>query len=321
MIQLTTLSLLIIILLLLLIIFIVYFIIYKKRINKSLEQNESMAHVPMASAESIGNILVKIGIVIYAISIIMNISSVASDVQQTRDELKAEIAKLNGEIRELESQFEQQNAILNSFEYSLGEINSVDNTVETTIRCVPKTVSEDTVVKVIFGDETITLEAEEGGIFTATKPLPLFVDIGYEITVAVTTEGVMNTQIIDRPYEPLYSECLPWLTYVINPELEFENGKVRISGECGIGGWEEMTDIQLFFVMDGAVVKTVELPEQGMELNEVYEMDANSYFELVAEGMDPYGYKHRSILFAAGEFPEYDSDYIITDKSGNVVFR
>ena len=51
------------------IIFAVYSSIYKKKINKKLEQNESTAHVSMMPTESIGKIILIVGGVLFAISV------------------------------------------------------------------------------------------------------------------------------------------------------------------------------------------------------------------------------------------------------------
>ena len=315
---------LIALLILLFIVFLVYFNIYKKRINKSIEHNESTAHISMISTESVGKIVVIIGAVYFAISTMNQLSDIASDIQQTKNELKSEIFDLNGKIYELQEQLGQQNSIFSSFEYSLGEINSENNTVETTLRCVPKVISEDTTVTVNLGNETVTLEAREGGVFTATKPLPLFADISGKVTVAVTTGGITNTQIIsDLFYDALCNECLPLLGDGYMLMHEFADGKISINGEYdGLGKGEGITDVKLLFIIDDSVVKTLDIDENGTTVNETLKMNSNSLFELVAEGKDSYGYIHRKVLWGASENTEYmymDMDKIM-DKDGNVLF-
>lgn len=324
MIMISPMIILIVLLILLCIVFLVYFNIYKKRINKSLEHNESTAHISMISTESVGKIVVIIGAVYFAISTMNQLSDIAYDVDQTRNELKTEINRLNWQLEELEEQLEQQNSILSSFEYTLGEINSANNTVETTLKCVPKVVSEDTTVTVLLGGENITLEEKAGGVYTATKQLPLFDDMSGEVTVAVTTSGITNTQIVpDLFYDALCAECFPWLDdgYMLMHELEA--GKLSINGEYqGLGKGEGITDIKLFFIIDGTVVKTIDVAEKGINVDETFELDDDRLFELVAEGKDAYGYTHRKILFGVSRDTEYlhmDTD-VIMDKDGNVLY-
>lgn len=176
----SVLGIVIILSIILVIIFGAYYIIYKKKINKSLQLNESTAHISMTPAESVGKILVIIGAVLVAISIISQLSGIASDVQQTYCQLRTEIQNLRCEVSDLQDQIEKQNSPLNSFEYSFGKVSSNDNTVETTFRCVPKSISEDTVITITLGEQVITLEAAGNGVFTATKQLPLFAEIGTE---------------------------------------------------------------------------------------------------------------------------------------------
>ena len=68
---------LIVLLIVLSIAFLVYFNIYKKRINRSLEQNESTAHISMISTETVGRAVVIIGVVYFAISTMNQLSDIA----------------------------------------------------------------------------------------------------------------------------------------------------------------------------------------------------------------------------------------------------
>ena len=310
-------------------IFLVYFIIYKKRINKRLEQDESTAHVSMISSGSVAKFLVIVVAVLFAISISKQISEVASDVQQTYLELENKIQSLSWQINELENELEQQDYPLTSFEYSFGEVNNKDNTVETVFRCVPKTFSEDTVVKIVIGEQTIILEASEDGIFTATKQFPLFAGISSEATVAVTTGGITNThELYDAPYQAPFEFALPQIS---GYEFEFgkeawKNGKVTLSGSFIPVKGDGMTDIKLFFIVDGNVVKTMDSEEQMIDIHETFGLSKNSILELIAEGTDQYGYTHKKELYAfmASEDTvhmnanNYDT---ITDKNGSVLIE
>lgn len=314
---------LIVLLIILLIAFLVYFNIYTKRINRSLEQNESAAHVSMISTGSVGKVVVIIGAVYFAISTMDQLSTIDSDVQQMKNELNAKISDLYWQISDLQEQLEQQNSILNSIEYSLGEVDSENHTVEVTIKCVPKMVSEDTTVVLVVGNESITLEANAGGIFSATKHLPLFVDMSGEVTVAVTTGGITNTEIVSGLfYHELFKECLPSVASIELSESEYSKGKIIIKGEClNSGKGEGMTEVKLLFMIDGVIVKTMDVAA-GTIVNETFEIDSDSLFELVAEGKDAYGYTHRNILWGASVDSEYmylDGETIL-DKDGKVLF-
>ncbi|MCI5577955.1 MAG: hypothetical protein MR364_00440 [Oscillospiraceae bacterium] len=322
----SVLGIVIILSIILVIIFGVYYIIYKKKINKSLQLNESTAHISMTPAESVGKILVIIGAVLVAISIISQLSGIASDVQQTYCQLRTEIQNLRCEVSDLQDQIEKQNSPLNSFEYSFGKVNSNDNTVETTFRCVPKSIPEDTVITITLGEQVITLEAAGNGVFTATKQLPLFAEIGTEATVAITAGGITNTSIInDAPCDSLCTQCLPRLgDYLESLTDEWENGKLTFSGTYTPEKGDGMSDIKLFFVIDDSVVKTLDNEGQVININETFELSNNSIIKLVAEGTDQYGYTHKKVLYAfsaniTADYGYLDSDTII-DKDGNVLY-
>ena len=267
-----------------------------------------------------------IGAVLVAISIISQLSGIASDVQQTYCQLRTEIQNLRCEVSDLQDQIEKQNSPLNSFEYSFGKVNSNDNTVETTFRCVPKSISEDTVITITLGEQVITLEAAGNGVFTATKQLPLFAEIGTEATVAITAGGITNTSIInDAPCDSLCTQCLPRLgDYLESLTEEWENGKLTFSGTYTPEKGDGMSDIKLFFVIDDSVVKTLDNEGQVININETFELSNNSIIKLVAEGTDQYGYTHKKVLYAfsaniTADYGYLDSDTII-DKDGNVLY-
>ena len=191
---------------------------------------------------------------------------------------------------------------------------------------MPKSIFEDTVVTITLGEEVITLEAAGGGVFTATKQLPLFADMGLEATVAITAGGITNTRIIyESPRDALCRWCLPQLgEYLESLTDEWENGKLTFSGTYIPGKTDEMTDIKLFFVIDDSVVKTLENEGQVININETFQLSNNSIIKLVAESTDQYGYTHKRVLYSFS--PDITADYgyldsdTITDKDGNVLF-
>lgn len=261
--KISVLGIVIILSIILAIIFGVYFIIYKKKINKSLRLNESTAHISMLPAGSVGKLLVIIGAVLVAISILLQLSTIASDVRQTYFQLQTEIQNLSRQVNNLVEQLEQQNSPLTSFEYSFGKVNANDNTVETTLKCVPKSFSEDTVVTVFLGREAITLDKTDGSVFTATKQLPMFANMGAETTVAITSGGITGTYTIDDgPCDALCTQCLPQLGYAESLNSEQRNGKLTVSGNYTPGKGDGMTDIKLFCVIDGTIVKAAEAIDQ-----------------------------------------------------------
>ncbi|MBR6646383.1 MAG: hypothetical protein IKL09_02570 [Clostridia bacterium] len=70
-----------------LIIYKVYSNIYRKKINKKLEANESMAHVSMLPSESIGKVLVIIGLSIFTFSTISMLSDISSELHNNQNNI------------------------------------------------------------------------------------------------------------------------------------------------------------------------------------------------------------------------------------------
>lgn len=70
-------------------------------------------------------------------------------------------------------------------------------------------------------------------------------------------------------------------------------------------------------------MKTIDVEGETIDINESFQMNSDSVFELVAEGEDIYGYTHRSGIFTACETAYtgfVHAEETIMDKNGNVLF-
>ena len=317
------------------IIFAVYSSIYKKKINKKLEQNESTAHVSMLPTESIGKIILIVGGVIFAISVMSMLSTISANVQNTQNNLNNTISSLQCEIRELKDMVEEQNSEFIMFECEIGEIDNANHTVNTMFRCIPKKSGEDTKIRITVGKDTITLEKNADGIFTGEKPLPMFDNSYSEVCASIETNGVTSSMwIMENDYYFLSDVCLPQLENLRGLNYNFGKNSFSLSGTYYNGGisnysgaiitdkrMDELNDIKVTFSVNGEIVEEIEITDMFMDIDIDVKIPAKSgdTVKVEAVGTDKYGYTHKRLLLetdseGSQSWSEADSIY---DKNGN----
>ncbi len=318
-----------------LIVFVVYSSIYKKKINKKLEQNESTAHVSMMSTESIGKIILIVGGIIFAISVMSMLSTISANVQNTQNNLNNTITSLQCEISELKDMVEEQNSEFIMFECELGEIDNVNHTVNTMFRCIPKTSGEDTKIRITIGSNTITLEKNADGIFTGEKPLPMFDDGYSKVCASIETNGVTSSMwIMENDYYFLSNVCLPQLGNFNGLNFDFGKNGFSLNGtyyDSRISDYsgdiitdkrmDELKDIKVIFSVNNEIVREIEITDVFKDIDEKIPAKSGDTVIVEAVGTDSYGYTHKRLLLeteteGSQSWSEADNIY---DKDGNLL--
>lgn len=307
-----------------LIIYKVYSNIYKKTINKKLEENESMAHVSMLPSESIGKVLVIIGLSIFAFSILSMLSDISSELHNNQNNINHTINNLQYEITDLKNQLKEQNSVFSEFDYEYGKVDTTNHTVDITFRCIPKTTGADTSVSFIIRNESINLEKSADGRYTGTMKLSVF-DPNYEdILVSITTNGITTSHIVsDMLYYPLYQSFMPQLhgTMLIDNEKQ-KNNKYNITGTYLNNAKGDINNVKLIFCVNGKEVERIDISEYSTSIDKTFNSGKNDQFDIYAEGTDEYGYTHKQLVLSIydDEEPDYKlGNYTIYDQNGNIV--
>lgn len=283
--------------------YLVYSNVYQKKINKRLKRNESMTHISMVSAENVGKTLMLVGTIIIFILIMAKLSIIDSNIKTTNNNLISRINRLERQVEILLSEAEEGNSILNEFDLHFKGINTEDNTVETKITCIPKTVTENTSISVRIGEDTIALTRDDD-VYTAVKNLPLFDSSCGQISVIVKDGGVKSTEKVSDDYDAFYETCLTYLSgsFGVHKQkfdgeyfsIKFSYGTGSVSGHCGRSG---MSDNKLIFMIDNKVVETIDVSDGRVDTEKRYKADSDSSIKIIAEGVDEYGYRHRREIY------------------------
>lgn len=308
-----------------LVVYAVYSKMYKKKINEKLERNESTAHVSMLPVQTIGIILFIAGVIIFSVTMITmltNLTSISDDTNGLQQKMRAEISYLTEEIEMLNEKIDEQNSPFVYLAYSYGEVDSEKNTVDVTIDCVPKTAGEDTDITVTIGSTSVELTRSINGEFSGTKAFPLF-DRG-NVYAAVTTNGLTNTYEIESNGESMFHNCLPVLMGKFGGFHHTSgNGESTVTIDYSIHNMseEELTDMTLKTVLNGEVIEEAPFTiGKGVIRKEISAGDGD-VIELVASGVDKYGYKHEFSALQSVSGHEYIEKCTIYDRSGNIVYK
>ncbi len=292
-----------------LIIFAVYSLIYKSKINKKLQNNESTAHVSMVSTASLGKGILTIGFIIVSISVISMLSELSSDIYNVQNNLNNKINSLMYEISALKNQLQEQASEFTMFESQLGKVDNVNHTVEAIFRCIPKTSGNDTSISVTIGKNSVILEKASDGIYSGKTDLPLFEAIN-ETYVSITTNGTTTSSELYLDFYSIpHEDCLPHLWVDLEgEEFGFKNNKFYIKGiywsehqeimddenyiESKIG----IKDEKLIFKINGKIEKEISITKKFNELSEEFSVKSGDKVEIISQGTDCYGYIHQRVL-------------------------
>jgi len=277
---------------------IIYFICYKRRINRALEGQESGAHMPMASMETVVKVVVVIGALVMYSSLSSKITALQNDLTNTRNELTNEIMVLNYELDELEEQLKKEASMVSECTYEFGEIDTKEHQVEVRFSVVPKSYSEDTKLSLDFRGETIALTNNGGGTFTGSKTFPIF-EYVYEESVLHITEGdVTKTELLEEvPMGSLCYECMPMLD-VLSNSFRYEPGKgtVSVVGTVHVVSSGKKVsmfqDLKLYVMRGTTVVDEIAMKDGVASLDKEYKIKKGESLWFVVKGVDEYGYMH-----------------------------
>lgn len=307
-----------------LVVYAVYSLIYRKKINKKLEEHESTAHVSMASTESIGRIILIVGAIIFAISVMSMLSNISADVQNTQNNLNNTINSLRYEITDLKEQLEEQNSVFVDFIYEYGEVDTENHTVELKFECIPRTVGEDTSIVLTIGNESVELKRSSDGRYRGAAWVHIFDGDCSSVYASITTNGITTSHLIDEFYGAFFTDFMVYFDAEMHIwEEEYEKGKYTINAEYFNHAKGEINDVQLIFCINDKEVKRIDINERITEIDESFDVNApDESVAIYAEGTDRYGYIHRravSYLINENEYFDF-AEYVVMDKNRNILY-
>lgn len=287
----------------------VYYLCYKAAINRKLRGEESGAHVPMASMETVWKVVAVIAVFVMYSSLNSKIMNLQVELQDTTNRLYDEIRGLHYELNQMQQTAKEEASLISESSFTFGEVDPVEHTVEMTFRVVPKSYSEETELSLNYRGKTVVLTNSGSGVFTGSIRVPIFGNEygeGENGLFGFTEGGVTKTEAWEEvPKQMLYYECLPELRFLdYNLCLEKERDGVRLNGQLEIGMYdnrkgEGVTGAITMYVKKGNEVIDEIVSENGVfSLNRSYPVKKGEELSVYARGVDKYGYTHE--MFVTG---------------------
>lgn len=298
---LSTLLIMIAIIIIGIVVFLIYYSVYKRNINKALEGKTSAAHNPMIPVESIGKVIVIIGIIVFAINIMSQLSAISADISNTNNNLDNYINGLHNRINQLEEALEEMQIEaanpLSSLECEvLDKVDTQKHTVDVYISCTPKEYTKNTEISIKIGNNVIKLK-NTNGLFTGTGAISLFECLPDKAIVNITENGVTKTsEATGAPSYYLYYKVLPLISDV-SLETAMENTTFMYDGTIDASFMEDFSDVKVTYYINDNVTETQSVVSDNLSISGKQTLNQNESFKAVIEGKDKYGYIHKSVLF------------------------
>ena len=280
----------------------VYYICYKAAINRKLREEESGAHVPMASMESVWKVVAVIAVFVMYSSLNSKIMNLQQELQNTTNRLYDEIMELRYELDEMQEAAKKEASMISEVTYDFGEINAEEHTVEMIFSVVPKSYSVETEVSLNYRDKAMNLTNNGAGIFTGSTVLPIFEEYYENSLISVTEGGVTKTEASEAlPKDSLEYYCLP-MFHTMTSSTGFQKKKNSVIVDIELqmmskgDDLEQFHDMVLYVEKDGTVIDEIPLIDGTIDLERSYPAKEGECLDYYIRAVDIYGYIHEEYL-------------------------
>lgn len=310
----------------------VYYLCYKAAINRKLRGEESGAHVPMASMETVWKVVAVIAVFVMYSSLSSKITNLQNELNHVRNSLSNEIEGLQYELYRMQEEAKKEASMISETSFSFGDVNPAEHTVEMTFSVVPKSYSPETELTLNYRGEAIMLTNNGSGMFTGSTEVSIFGNEygeGENGLFCITEGGVTKTEAWEEvPKQMLYYECLPVIDiWDYNLCLEKEKDGVRLNGQLKTEMYDNMKGETVIGAITIYVKKGNEVIDEMVSENGVFSFD-QSYplkkgeeLSVYAKGTDEYGYIHEMFVtgWSSGE-ASADVGYEFSTLYGNQIY-
>lgn len=278
-----------------------YFICYRIMINRKLKQQESEAHVPMASTESVFKIVVIIGVLVMYSSLNSKLMDLRSELRDTKSALSDKIYALQYELKEMKEAAKKEASMVSGIYYDFGEVDAKEHTAEIKFFVSPKSYSEETEVSVVFRGEKIPLTNDKGGRFTGSTIVSIFEDVHEKCLINITEGGVTKTEVWENaPQGSLWFNCLPVLAVGGRGGSQMSTNSLRLEYEYEL--FPEYADsfrnLTLYVKKGGTIVDELDFVNGRVSIEQSYSVkkgEKGETIEFYIKGVDEYGYIHEKL--------------------------
>ncbi|MBQ9070267.1 MAG: hypothetical protein IJY23_02840 [Clostridia bacterium] len=269
--------------------------------------------------------------------------NMADDITSLENRVANYQAQINSLGYDIDSMYDnvdnllkKQASLLSSVEYTLGELDGTTHHVPLTLKVIPKTLTDDTVLSVRIGATTADF-TRDGDEFTVTVPVELFISEEQYPILSIKTGSETNTEKLENVcITNLHYDYLPNVYAHISPFYDYSNGKLKIDSDFQISIYSEssvsITKIELITEKNGEEIERKDvkslIKEDSYEgvFNKTYSAKDGDEFKIYVIAEDSLGYIHKTTVLHCiqednGVYSEgiVDKGDEIYDKNGNLL--
>ena len=251
---------------------------------------------------------------------------------------------INSIYNNVDEKLEEQASLITYFNYEYGELDSENLKVPVSVKIIPKTATASTKLTLDFGSRTVDMKKGENMEYTADFESDLFLgESGGMVNLIIRDGNTTQSEELEWYISSLHSNYLPELMagFIFDDSTYTEDKGLTIKGDVMFMGdieeeSENFSNLKLVYKINRKIVaeqditkdtfkSAVDTVKVGATFSDVKTGDT---FELYVEGVDKYGFIHRSAAKKIDDIKEGTTETVtaiednetILDKDGNILY-
>lgn len=295
-------------------IFVIYSLLYKRRINRALNENNPK-HSALPDMRTALSATIIVILLVNIFSLNAQIDNLNDEIVDLNNKMDRNMYLLNQNVNDASSKLDEfinDNKLISSFNFNVKDTNPDDIMAEIDFELALKTFSEDTEVSIVINNNVAKLSKNTTGKYTGTLNMNMFEEIT-NVSALISEAGTTTTEnIYDIDLECLWPHILPSMDVKCDPDFIYEENNIHL--EFVDGGYIYMyttdnyfTDAYVEVLIDSVSVKKIpinpskDISDYTVSLNESFKTEPDSTVEIYAVATDNLGYTHKTLTFSCNE--------------------
>ncbi len=325
-----------------------YFLFYKRNVNKALSEED---HRPMPSPGNMAGSVWLILLVILMLAFMVKLNAVKTELSNMNQQYSQQISNLQTQIESIydnvDKHLKKESSLVTKYEIAYGPFHEEDKTADILFTVVPKTITDDMELSILYGNDTIALKRTASSAFQGTLRAGIFNDYTHNavLTIKNSTEQ-KNEELEDTEIGFLWSSYLPSLNgYLDNYRFSSSKENGHLKGDIVLDLLQNnetsyrFVENSIFIVTEigGKIVDQENIPfssfsQRGdpfyrnvkINYDKTFPMGPNDVWDIYITAEDTAGYLHKSRLYRqesdSGASIQIEGSEQIYDQAGKLLY-
>ena len=295
-------------------IFVIYSLLYKRRINRSLNENNPK-HSALPDMRTALSATIIVILLVNIFSLNAQIDNLNDEIVDLNNKMDRNMYLLNQNVNDANSKLDEfinDNKLISSFNFNVKDTNPDDIMAEIDFELSLKTFSENTEVSIVINNNVAKLTKNTAGKYTGNFSMNMFEEIN-NVSALITEDNTTTREnIYNIDLECLWKYVLPSMDVICNPDYEYEKDTIHL--QFVDGGYIYMnttdnyfTDAYVEILIDNVSVKKISInpskniSDYTVNLDESFKTEPDSTVEIYVIATDNLGYTHKTLTFSCDE--------------------